>query len=66
MGNRTHDPGCLVEQAVNHVFDDAFHAAEELLLTRFGNVTLAELSTDFRARTVVSGFSFDTENIHAA
>lgn len=44
IGNRTESPGCLVEQAVNTVMNQAFRDAEALLLARFGEVTLAELS----------------------
>lgn len=65
MGNRTQAPGCLVEQAVNSVLDSAFVEAEELLLSRFGAVTLAQLSTDFHARMVASGLSFNLETVHA-
>lgn len=50
MGHRTEAPGCLVEQAVNAALDDSFRAAETLLLERLGQVTLAELADDFRAR----------------
>ncbi|MGL3819766.1 RrF2 family transcriptional regulator [Sphingopyxis sp. R3-92] len=50
MGNRTEAPGCLVEQAVNAALDTSFRDAEALLLTRFGEVTIAELAADFHAR----------------
>lgn len=66
MANRTDAPGCLVEQAVNAALDTAFHDAEALLLDRFGTVTLAQLSADFKARLVASGVSLDLETIHAA
>jgi Rrf2 family protein len=52
MGHRTEAPGCLVEQAVNAALDRSFHEAEALLLTRFGEVSLAMLSADFHARLV--------------
>lgn len=48
MGNRTEAPDCLVEQAVNAALDQAFDDAEALLLSRFGDVTLAMLSDDVR------------------
>jgi len=57
IGNRTEAPGCLVEQAVNAALGQAFHDAEELLLTRFGEVTLATLNADFHARMVARGNS---------
>jgi DNA-binding IscR family transcriptional regulator len=44
IGNRTESPNCLVEQAVNTVMNQAFRDAEALLLARFSEVTLAELS----------------------
>ncbi|MNR79945.1 putative HTH-type transcriptional regulator YwnA [compost metagenome] len=50
MGNRTENPACLVEQAVNSALGDAFREAEELLITRLGDVTLADLSADFNHR----------------
>ncbi|MDN4052596.1 Rrf2 family transcriptional regulator [Massilia sp. YIM B02763] len=50
LGNRTEAPGCLVEEAVNAAMDDAFRAAEALLLARLGEVTLARLSADFHRR----------------
>ena len=50
MGNRAEAPGCLVEQAVNAALDTSFRDAEALLLDRFEQVTLAELSADFHAR----------------
>ncbi len=50
IGNRHEAPGCLVEQAVNAVLDDAFAAAEQMLLQRFGAVTLSTLAADFSRR----------------
>lgn len=66
MGNRTDAPGCLVEQAVNAVLGDAFDSAETLLLNRFGNVTLADLSADFHARLNRRGTALSLETEHAA
>lgn len=43
MGNRH----CLVEPAVNATLNDAFDAAEALLLERFASVSLADLVADF-------------------
>jgi DNA-binding IscR family transcriptional regulator len=65
VGNRTEAPGCLVEQAVNAVLNQAFHDAEALLVSRLGEVTLAMLSADFHDRLVARGGSNDLENIHA-
>lgn len=50
VGNRNETPACLVEQSVNAVLDDAFQAAEALLMERFGDVTLAALADDFSRR----------------
>jgi hypothetical protein len=50
LGNRTEEPGCLVEQAVNAALNQSFQRAEELLLASFENVTLAMLSADVRGR----------------
>ena len=49
MGNRTDHPQCLVEKAVNASLGSAFDEAEALLLERFSQVTLAELSGRFNA-----------------
>ena len=65
MGNRTEAPGCLVEQAVNAALDTGFREAEALLLTRFGEVTLAELAADFHARMAARSSSpYTQEHIH--
>lgn len=68
MGNRTEAPGCLVEQAVNVNLNQAFLDAEALLLSRFGEVTLAMLSADFHDRLVARGKSqsHDLEDVHAS
>jgi DNA-binding IscR family transcriptional regulator len=50
IGNRNETPQCLVEQSVNAVLDDAFAEAEALLMRRFGAVSLAVLSEDFKRR----------------
>lgn len=62
IGHRTEAPGCLVEQAVNAALEQAFHEAEELLLNRFGEITLAMLSADFHARLVARGNSSGNED----
>lgn len=50
IGSRTEAPACLVEQAVNAALNKTFQDAETLLLSRFGEVTLAMLSADFHQR----------------
>jgi len=50
IGHRSSSPGCLVEQAVNAALHRSFAAAEAVLLERLREVTLAQLSADFRKR----------------
>ena len=57
IGNRTEASDCLVEQAVNAALQKAFQDAEQLLLNRLGEVTLAMLSVDFHTRMVACGKS---------
>ena len=65
LGHRTEAPGCLVEQTVNAALTHAFQEAEARLLMRFGEVTLARLSTDFHRRLATRGGSHDLEHAHA-
>ena len=51
IGNRTEAPGCLVEAAVNAALNDSFQHAEQLLLARLGEVTLAKLHADVLKRS---------------
>jgi DNA-binding IscR family transcriptional regulator len=64
IGNRTESPGCLVEAAVNALLSKSFHDAEELLLARFGEVTLEMLSDDVRARLAARSGVQPIENAH--
>jgi Rrf2 family protein len=50
IGLSTDHPECLVEQAVNAALTDAFDAAQTLLITRLGSVTLEQLANDFEER----------------
>jgi DNA-binding IscR family transcriptional regulator len=50
MGNRTEAPDCVVEEAVNAALRKSFEAAESLLVSRLGEVTLTTLSHDVRRR----------------
>ncbi|MBX3199768.1 MAG: Rrf2 family transcriptional regulator [Labilithrix sp.] len=65
IGNRTETPGCLVEEAVNAALDKSFHDAEELLLARLGEVSLATLSGDIRRRSAARGRSHRSGKAHA-
>ena len=44
IGISSDHAGCLIERAVNVELGDALRQAEELLLERFGSVTLADLA----------------------
>lgn len=66
MGNRTEAPGCLVEQAVNAALGSAFDEAEALLLRRFGEVTLSQLSADVAAMMPGPAEAITLENAHEA
>jgi DNA-binding IscR family transcriptional regulator len=50
IGNRTESPGCVIEQAVNAALGQSFDAAESMLLSSFGGVTLAMLRASARGR----------------
>ncbi len=50
ISHRTETPDCLVEQAVKHSLDGALQEAEATLLSRFEDITLAQLSDDFHKR----------------
>lgn len=64
MGNRSENPACLVEQAVNSALGDAFREAEELLISRLGDVTLADLSVDFSLRYAKHKHTKDVHGHH--
>lgn len=55
MGNRSESPNCLVEEAVNAMMNQAFREAEALLLARFSEVTLAQLSEQVHQRLQARG-----------
>jgi len=57
IGNRIEAPGCLVEQAVNAALQQTFQDAKELLLSRFGEITLSKLSADYQNRLIARGSS---------
>ena len=50
IGNRSDNPNCLVEQAVNAAMDDTLEAAQAQLLARFGEISLAALFADVHRR----------------
>jgi Rrf2 family protein len=55
IGNRSENPGCMVEQAVNAALDDTLRQAEAQILDRLAEISLADLSADFRRRAVEAG-----------
>lgn len=64
IGNRNERPTCLVEQSVNAVLNDAFDAAEALLMERFGAITLAALARDFSGRAAAFRSKRDEKHVH--
>ena len=50
ISHRTETPDCLVEQAVKDSLDGALQEAEATLLSRFEDISLAQLSDDFHKR----------------
>lgn len=55
MGPADDAPDCLVEQAVNAAVADALAEAERVLLTRLGEVTIADLAGEFDRRLASRG-----------
>jgi DNA-binding IscR family transcriptional regulator len=52
IGHRSGSTECLIEKSVNAALGDSFEKAENLLLSRFGKVTLAMLSAGLHKRLV--------------
>ncbi|MES2257045.1 MAG: Rrf2 family transcriptional regulator [Pseudomonadota bacterium] len=55
MGNRVDEPECLVEKVVNQSLTNAFDEAEALLISRFADITIADLSRRFNAQYAQHG-----------
>ncbi|MGV3634750.1 MAG: Rrf2 family transcriptional regulator [Pseudorhodoplanes sp.] len=66
IGNRSEQPQCLVEQAVNASLNQAFRDAESLLLSRLEGVTLAALSADFHQRLASHRGTHDDAHLQAS
>ncbi|WP_417811277.1 RrF2 family transcriptional regulator [Thalassospira alkalitolerans] len=62
VGVSVEHPECLVEQAVNAALGSSFEAAENLLMERFGAVTLADLAADIDRRWPDTGDKADGKN----
>lgn len=65
LGNRSDAPDCLIEKAVNSHLDKALDEARQVLISRFGDVTLAMLNTDVQ-RGKKRSKAIDLENSHAS
>ncbi len=63
MGNREEHPQCLVERAVNDALASAFDEAEALLIERFKDVTLADLSAHFSHEYALTKRTKDTKEL---
>jgi DNA-binding IscR family transcriptional regulator len=64
IGNRSDATGCLVEKAVNAKLNQAFHEAERMLMSRFGEVTLSMLSAELKSGIKQRRDALDVEKIH--
>ncbi|KWT72422.1 Rrf2 family transcriptional regulator, group III [Hyphomicrobium sulfonivorans] len=65
IGNRSDEPECLVEQAVNRALGKVFDEAEALLLERFGAVTLQMLRDDFHKSMRARRKSTHSKGMHS-
>lgn len=65
IGNRQETPDCQVEQAVNSVLGSAFKDAREILLRRFGEVTLAQLMDRIRGGSTGVHGGLSLEDSHS-
>ena len=55
---------CSVEKAVNANLNQAFLEAEQRLMTRFGEITLSQLSADVQSLAKQRRDALDVEKIH--
>lgn len=55
IGHRSQNPSCFVEKAVNASLGDALRQAERVVLDRFGQISLADLSAGFHRHAVEAG-----------
>lgn len=62
IGNRAAAPACVIEQSVNGALDRVLDDAEALLLARLGEITLATLNADVRARLAARGCVHESES----
>ncbi|MFC3294424.1 Rrf2 family transcriptional regulator [Modicisalibacter luteus] len=58
IGTDRENPDCSVEQLVNEAISDAMRQAEALLIGRLGEVTLAELASQFDKIATGRGYHF--------
>ena len=64
LSHRSDEPECLIERAVNSQLDQSLLEAEQLLLTRFGEVTLAMLQSEVQLRSNERLEDNNIRNIH--
>lgn len=50
IGNRSAEPDCLAEKAVNAALDDTFAEAERIVRIRLSAITLSDIGRDFAHR----------------
>lgn len=64
FGNRSDAPDCLVEKVVNANLDQAFQEAEQILMRRLGEVTLAKLDRELQVLAKRRRGPLDEEHVH--
>ncbi len=64
FGRRSDISDCLVEQAVNANIEHTLQEAQQLAMTRFGEITLAKLHADVQAGIEDRRSSLKLETIH--
>lgn len=65
FGNRSDNPECLAERAVNARLSDTMAEAKALVMQRLGAVTLADIASDFDALCRQHGRSMRGDHTHA-
>lgn len=66
LSSRSDAPECLIEQAVNTRLGESLREAERLLMSRFGEVTLAMLHADVQRRCKARPKAINLETVHDA
>lgn len=66
IGNRSNAPDCLVEKAVNAHLREALLEAENMLMARFGEVTLSTIDAELELQLAQRGGGLDVATGHAS